>query len=102
MTDYATVASVVNCREEGYDVYIGRGGPWGNPFRMGTHASRETVIRAFEAWMRESMDERARWIRAHIHELHGKRLGCYCAPLACHGDVLAKWAKVKSDERVGA
>jgi len=25
-----------------------------------------------------------------LPELIGKRLGCYCKPLLCHGDVLAK------------
>jgi hypothetical protein len=23
-----------------------------------------------------------------LHELEGKTLGCFCKPLACHGDVL--------------
>ncbi|MDD2495745.1 MAG: DUF4326 domain-containing protein, partial [Tissierellia bacterium] len=26
----------------------------------------------------------------HLHELRGKTLGCYCKPLRCHGDFLAK------------
>jgi hypothetical protein len=31
-------------------------------------------------------------LMADLHELKGKRLGCYCAPLPCHGDVLAELA----------
>ena len=27
---------------------------------------------------------------ASLGELGGKRLGCWCAPLSCHGDVLVK------------
>ena len=27
-----------------------------------------------------------------IPELKGKRLGCYCAPQSCHGDILAELA----------
>ena len=27
-----------------------------------------------------------------LGELRGKRLACYCAPLPCHGDVLAALA----------
>ncbi len=27
---------------------------------------------------------------AALTELAGKRLGCYCKPLPCHGDVLLK------------
>ena len=29
---------------------------------------------------------------AALPELRGKRLGCWCAPQACHGDVLAQLA----------
>jgi len=29
---------------------------------------------------------------ARIPELKGKRLGCWCHPKACHGNVLAHWA----------
>lgn len=29
-------------------------------------------------------------ILSQISELAGKRLGCYCSPQACHGDVLAE------------
>lgn len=25
-----------------------------------------------------------------LHELKGKTLGCFCSPLACHGDVLVE------------
>jgi hypothetical protein len=70
------------------DVYIGRPGPWGNPFLIGPHGDREAVIRKYRAWIlsHPEMLERAR------QELRGKTLGCYCAPLACHGDVLAEIA----------
>ena len=30
-------------------------------------------------------------------ELSGKRLGCFCAPLPCHGDVLAEIANSEHD-----
>ena len=82
-------------------VYIGRPSQWGNPFVIGPDGDREQVIALFEEWMRVSSDAGARRIRRDIHLLHGRVLGCFCAPLACHGDVLAKWAKVKFDERVG-
>jgi hypothetical protein len=36
---------------------------------------------------RPELIERAR------RELKGKRLGCYCAPKPCHGDVLARVAE---------
>jgi len=80
--------TVVNCRKEAYDQYIGRGSIWGNPFRIGVHGDRAEVIALYE-----------KWIRAHptllkqLFRLRGKRLGCYCKPAACHGDVLVKLMK---------
>jgi hypothetical protein len=29
-----------------------------------------------------------------LHELKDKRLGCFCKPKACHGDVLKKYAEL--------
>lgn len=78
---------VVHCRKEPYDVYIGRPGPWGNPFRIGPDGDRETVIRKFrELGETNGLREKAR------AELRGKTLGCWCSPEACHGDVLSEWA----------
>lgn len=81
---------VVNIRREKPDVYIGRGSPWGNPFRIGTHGNRQQVIELHWDWIcgripgprGETPPSFAR-IRS---ELAGKTLGCYCAPKPCHGD----------------
>jgi len=35
---------------------------------------------------------------AALPELVGKRLGCYCKPLACHGDVLVRLLKERGLE----
>ena len=29
--------------------------------------------------------------RREIEKLSGKRIGCYCHPAKCHGDVIAAW-----------
>ena len=79
----------VNKRREPFDVYIGRGPPWGNPFRIGPDGPRILVIAKYINWVTHSDDEEAQWICNHVTELKDKRLGCYCAPLACHGDFLA-------------
>lgn len=78
---------VVHCKRESYDVYIGRPGKWGNPFVIGKHGNREQVIALYEAWLVQQAD-----LVASLPELRGKKLGCWCAPLACHGDVLARLA----------
>ena len=87
---------VVHCKRAPFDVYIGRPGPWGNPFShkpstvRGTVrvATREEAVRRYEAWLlaQPGLVARAR------RELRGKVLGCWCKPDRCHGDVLARIA----------
>lgn len=86
---------VVHCKKSRYDVYIGRPSPWGNPWshKMGTLAeyrvdTRAQAIEAFEKWFRSQPQLMLRAKR----ELKGKILGCFCSPLACHGEIIAKIA----------
>jgi hypothetical protein len=78
---------VVHCKRESYDVYIGRGrgSVWGNPYRIGEDGDRETVIRKYREYLNSSPS-----LMAKLTELKGKTLGCWCAPKACHGDVLVE------------
>lgn len=69
--------------------YIGRGGYWGNPYSMFEDGDREEVIRKysydfeFDKFPNKKKDE--------VYKLAGKRLGCFCKPQACHGDILAEF-----------
>ena len=79
---------VVHCKKEPYDVYVGRPSKWGNDHKMIELKSKEEAIRKYiedlvnDPWL----------ITYHLGELQGKVLGCFCAPQACHGDVLARLA----------
>jgi len=89
-----TPGRVVHCKREAYEVYIGRPGPWGNPFRVEDEAGRGAAVERFRAW-----GERQPWfVDAVRRELAGATLGCWCAPRACHGDVLAAWAALQPSE----
>lgn len=79
----------------GAAVYIGRGGKWGNPFRIGRDGDRAAVIAKHEAWLRDQHD-----LLRSIGELRGKDLVCFCAPAACHGDLLLRLANGSRDEMV--
>ncbi len=68
--------------------YIGRPTKWGNPFVIGNDGTRADVIAKFEAYIRV----RPALMQAAKNELKGKNLVCFCAPLACHGDVLERIA----------
>ena len=85
---------VVNLKNERYDTYIGRGSIWGNPFRIGQHGTRKEVIKKYRRYILNSPRKLAK-----LHWLKGKRLGCYCKPLPCHGDILVELIKeVKNDK----
>lgn len=75
---------VVNCKKEDYDVYIGRGSKWGNDYIIGVHGTRSEVIELYKKY------ELPKFSKEEIYELEGKRLGCFCKPEACHGDVLVE------------
>lgn len=74
--------TVVNIKKESDYVYIGRGSKWGNPFvmRNKTLEERDRVCDEYEKWFWTTN------LIDSIHELYGKRLGCFCKPLRCHGD----------------
>ena len=68
--------------------YIGRGSYWGNPHSMYEKgASREEVIRKFKYDF--DFDKFPYIKKTEVYKLSGKRLGCFCKPAICHGDVLA-------------
>jgi hypothetical protein len=83
-------------------VYIGRGSRWGNP-----HSHKEGTLAVFKVDTRDeavAAYKKSLWFmiqtgavtKEDLIALDGKRLACYCAPQACHGDVLVaaiEWAK---------
>ena len=75
--------------------YIGRGSKWGNPFRIGVDGDRAAVIAKYERWLRD----RHLLLRA-LDELRGRDLVCFCAPLACHGDLLLCLANASREARI--
>jgi len=78
-------------------VYVGRamhrGGwhlaasPLANPFRLGPDGSRPEAVARYREYLLARPD-----LLALLPELRGRRLGCWCAPLPCHADVLAELA----------
>jgi hypothetical protein len=102
---------VVYCTKEHFDIFIARrpsrfvikkilgpcGPPykWANPFVMddekdGTKkdGTREEVIEKYRKWLLSNPE-----LLKQLPELCGKKLGCWCKPLPCHGDVLKELAE---------
>ena len=76
-------------------IYIGRGSKWGNPFRIGSDGDRAAVIAKYERWLADQHQ----LLRA-LDELLGRDLVCFCAPRACHGDLLLRLANATREVRV--
>lgn len=109
-SDGAKMATVVNMKnrpdlraaldgadEHGDVVRIDRRTRWGNPFLIGRHGSREAVIERYRSWLWGKVRKGEIQV-AELAALNGKTLACHCAPLPCHGDVLAKaaaWAQAR-------
>lgn len=93
MPDRTAAATVVNLRREPFDVYIGRAGKgqdgyFGNPYDVRKYGAMALTLyrEHFEAKIASSPEFRRR-----VLALRGKRLGCFCKPKACHGDIIVNW-----------
>ena len=92
LDEFKNDTRVVHCQRDSYDVYIGRPSEWGNPF---THIrDRETKAEHLVRNREEAISKYREWILqqphllAKLETLRGKKLGCWCKPKSCHGDVL--------------
>lgn len=78
-------------------VRVDRSTPWGNPFYIGEHGTRAEVIEQHQAWF-DSKIQVSGLFRAQVAALAGKDLLCWCAPEACHADLIARRATELAEE----
>ena len=76
-------------------IYIGLGSKWGNPFVIGKDGTRAEVIAKYGRWLADQ-----HMLLRSLDELRDRDLLCWCAPLACHGDLLKTLANASRDERI--
>lgn len=62
-----------------------------NPFKMRGRRGRDACIREFASYFLRRVKADAEF-RAAVLALRGKTLVCWCAPLPCHGHILAAYA----------
>lgn len=73
-------------------VYVGRPSPLGNPYAIGRDGDRDTVVAKYRRWLHANLDTRE--VRLALHDLLANarqgplELVCWCAPQACHADVI--------------
>lgn len=102
---------VVHCKREPYDLYIGRGSDWGNPYKIGRDGDRGEVLAKYKQYL---LRGEGRHLLARIGELEGLTLGCFCSPdggltaedeTHCHGQLLLQLVarrRKKLGEKVSA
>ena len=79
---------VVNRHSSDFDIYIGRGTPYGNPFKA-TELGRAEALARFERYARNKLMKVIEALPADAV------LGCSCKPKACHGDIIVKlWREI--------
>jgi hypothetical protein len=79
-----------------FDVYIGRGSPFGNPHRLVNcpichkNHTRVEAIKLYRKYFLNKMmlDPHFVWL---VQSLKGQTLACWCKPLPCHGDVIVEY-----------
>ena len=77
-------------------IYVGRPSALGNPFRLYREEDRAAVIRDYEDWLAEQLLDPSSPASIEIHRLAGLArrqelcLVCFCAPKACHADIIKR------------
>lgn len=84
-------------RDEPYDVYVGRGTIWGNPYQIGADGDRDEVIRKFAYDFQRGFLKASNDFEKNISKLKGKVIACHCKPAACHGDIIAAYVNALDD-----
>ncbi len=77
------------------DVLIDRSSPFGNPHEIGfcsvcnkVHDRKEAIAEYKKDFYNHLTDVA---FHDNVLSLKGKILGCWCKPLACHGDVIVEY-----------
>lgn len=89
------MTTVVNIYKEKYDVYIGRKGKgndgyFGNPYPLLKGEDIGATLEKFKEYFLNRLEKDTEF-KAKVISLRGKRLGCFCKPKKCHGDIIANY-----------
>jgi hypothetical protein len=79
-----------NLRYGKCEVVIDRTSPFGNPFnhrKLGI--TREDSVRKYKEWFYNKLKDHE--FRDKVLALKDKKLGCWCVPSLCHGQVILEY-----------
>lgn len=77
--------------------YIGRGTPWGNPFKVTEELPRGEAAAAYKKMIADKLAVGDRVTRQLVSDLAGvDHIECSCAPKPCHGDTFVEiWNNIR-------
>lgn len=92
-----TVGRVNKNKKDFINIYIGRGSPLGNPFKMNSEKERPEVCAKYESYFYNEINKDGR-LRIEIKKIfrlakdgNNINLQCYCSPKQCHGDTIKQF-----------
>jgi len=88
------------------NIYIGRAGVvfidnqrfplkssnFANPYKIGKDGNREKIIIKYKKYIINKLKDDDN-LQKELLELRGKKLGCWCYPEICHGNILLELIK---------
>lgn len=95
-------------------IYVGRPGPWGNPFSIDDDHNAAEIVDLYRSLLSGYLvlsspvslavqRQAVAHVKAHIEELRGRDLACWCAlDEPCHADVLIEAAQRTPAQRAAA
>lgn len=73
------------------EIYMGRPSYWENKYVIGKDGSRYEVIEKYNEDFEHKLVNEKDFIYK-VASLYGHVLVCFCSPLPCHCDIIARWA----------
>lgn len=86
---------VVNVHKEPYDICIMRGTIYGNPYPL-VNGDRTGCILRFRKYFKRRIHDDVIYLQA-VEKLRGKKIGCCCDPLACHGGIYVEFLEQEGE-----
>lgn len=99
------MTNVVNINSSSYDIYIGRSrkgegfNKWCNPFVIGRDGNREEVINKYKKYL-EMQIKIGNITISELISLNNKKLGCFCFPLKCHGNIICEYVDLAINNKI--
>lgn len=86
----------VNVNNAKYDIYCGRPGKFGNPFKENVDGTKLEVLEMYRLWL---LQPKQKELRESMIELDGLILGCHCYPKHCHCEIIIDMIETLKNEK---